>query len=149
MASPVRRRTIREATAADAGAIREIHGGGDVEEFALRLVDRATAPGTTHYIAESEGQVVAAFALTTLGRLRPGGRSRLILHEIGLRPNIRGTGIAEEIFNWLATSLGVGTGRELLALTPLGQRPSAFDAFGLSKSHQVFRWPVRDGGELR
>ncbi|MEL5959580.1 hypothetical protein AADR41_33320 [Streptomyces sp. CLV115] len=112
-------------------------------------MDRATAPGTTHYIAESEGQVVAAFALTTLGRLRPGGRSRLILHEIGLRPNIRGTGIAEEIFNWLATSLGVGTGRELLALTPLGQRPSAFDAFGLSKSHQVFRWPVRDGGELR
>ncbi|MFE7961325.1 GNAT family N-acetyltransferase [Streptomyces sp. NPDC057413] len=148
MASPVRRRTIREATPDDAVAIREIYGGGDVEEFALRVTDHATAPGTTHYVAESESRVVAAFALTALGRLRPGGKPRLILHEIKLRPNDRGTGIAEDIFGWLATCLGVGTERELLALAPPGQRPSSFDEFGLSESHQVFRWPVREGSEL-
>ncbi|MEV6050416.1 hypothetical protein [Streptomyces sp. NPDC052107] len=149
MASPVHRRTIRAATAADAGAIRELYGGGDVEEFVHRVTDRAIAPGTTHYVAESEGRVVAAFALTSLGRLRPGGKSRLMLHEIKLRPNVRGTGVAEDIFDWLATSLGVGTDLELLALASLGQRPSTFDTFGLSESHHVFRWPVREGGELQ
>ncbi|MEV6997295.1 hypothetical protein AB0N62_06295 [Streptomyces sp. NPDC093982] len=140
---------IREATAHDAGALREIYGAGDVELFAHRVTDRATAPGTTHYVAEAEGRVTAAFALTALGRLRPDGKSRLILHEIKLRPNVRGTGIAEHIFAWLATSLGVGTDRELLALASLGQRPSTFDKFGLSESHHVFRWPVREGGEPR
>ncbi|GAA3570969.1 GNAT family N-acetyltransferase [Streptomyces osmaniensis] len=145
MASPASRPAIREATAADAGALREIYGDGDVEGFAHRVTDHAAAPGTTHYVAETEGRITAAFALTTLGRLRPGGRSRLILHEIKLRPNVRGTGIAEDIFDWLASSLGVGTERELLALASLGQRPSTFDKFGLSESHHVFRWSVPEG----
>ncbi|MFE9023442.1 hypothetical protein ACFYNL_33400 [Streptomyces sp. NPDC007808] len=142
------RRTIREAVAADAPALGEIYGGGDTEEFGRRVTDRAAAPGTRHYVAESEGRVVAAFALTALGRLRPGGQSRLILHEIKLRPNDRGTGIAEDIFDWLATRLGVGRDHELLALAPIGERPSTFDRFGLTESHHVFRWPVR-GSELR
>lgn len=130
----------------DAEAIRAVYGADDAEEFASRLTVRHTAPGTTHYVAESDGQVVAAFALTALGRLRPGGKSRLILHEIKLRSNFRGTGVAEDIFRWLATSLAVGTERELLALTAPGQHPSIFDKFGLSESHHVFRWPVREGG---
>lgn len=128
-------------------ALREIYGGGDTAEFARRMTDRAHAPGTTHYVAEADGRVVAAFALTALGRLRPGGKSRLILHEIKLRPNDRGTGIAEDIFHWLGTTLGVGRDQELLALASLGQRPSTFDKFGLTESHHVFRWPVREEGE--
>ncbi|MFJ6459726.1 GNAT family N-acetyltransferase [Streptomyces sp. NPDC091387] len=139
-------RTIREATAADARAIRELYGTGGVEEFSERLTDRHGAPGTTHYVAESDQQVVAAFALTSLGRLRPGGNPRLMLHEIKLRPNSRGSGVVEDIFGWLATALAVGTGTELLALAPLGQRPSSFARFGLSESHQAFKWSVQEGG---
>jgi GNAT superfamily N-acetyltransferase len=138
-------RTIREATVADARAIRELYGFGDVEEFAARLADPPTAPGTTHYVAESDGEMVAAFALTALGRLRPGGRDRLMLHEIKLRPSVRGAGVAEDILAWLETGRAVGTERELLALAPLGQRPAAFDQFGLSESHQAFKWAVVEG----
>ncbi|MER5951005.1 hypothetical protein ABT127_33720 [Streptomyces sp. NPDC001904] len=139
-------RTIRAATAADAAAIRELYGAGGIDEFSDRLTDRDAAPGTTHYVAESDHQVVAAFALTSLGRLRPGGSSRLMLHEIKLRPNSRGSGVVEDIFGWLATTLAVGTETELLALAPLGQRPSSFDRFGLSESHQAFKWSIREGG---
>ncbi|MEU8523755.1 hypothetical protein [Streptomyces sp. NPDC048577] len=132
----------------DAEAIGKLHGSAAVEEVALRIADRRTTPGTTHYVAESDdSQIVAAFALTTLGRLRPDGKSRLILHEIKLRPNVRGTGIVEDIFTWMATSLAVGTEHELLALVAPGLHPSTFDAFGLSESHHVFKWPARDGGE--
>ncbi|MER5362409.1 hypothetical protein [Streptomyces sp. NPDC002785] len=127
----------------DAAAIRELYGAGDVEEFVLCIADRRTAPGTTYYVAESGGQIVAVFALTRLGRLRPGGKSRLMLHEIKLRPKFRGTGITEDIFGWLATNLAVGTETELLALAAPGLRPSSFDKFGLSESHHVFKWPVR------
>ncbi|MGW6843867.1 hypothetical protein [Streptomyces sp. NPDC054958] len=148
MDSPSGKYTIREATTVDAAAIRDIYGGGDVQEFTFRLADRASASATKHYIAQSEDQVIAAFALTALGRLRPGGKSRLILHEIKIRPNARGTGLTEEIFHWMAVSLGVGTDRDLLALTPLGQQPSAFDRFGLSESHKVFRWNAMNEGEL-
>ncbi|PBC84319.1 hypothetical protein SAMN05428945_1072 [Streptomyces sp. 2224.1] len=146
MDSPATQRTIRQAATGDAGAVRELYGAGEVEEFALRLSDRHTAPGTTHYVVESDGQIVAAFALTALGRLRPGGKVRLMLHEIKLRPSYRGTSVAEDILGWLATDLGVGTGRELLTLAPLGQQPSSFQRFGLTESHQAFKWPVRDGG---
>ncbi|MFG2531411.1 hypothetical protein [Streptomyces sp. NPDC048516] len=146
MDSPGTRRTIRQAAAGDAGAVRELYGAGEAEEFALRLADRHTAPGTTHYVVESDGQIVAAFALTALGRLRPGGKVRLMLHEIKLRPSYRGTSVAEDILGWLATGLGVGTERELLTLAPLGQQPSSFQRFGLTESHQAFKWPVRDGG---
>ncbi|MFJ2879403.1 GNAT family N-acetyltransferase [Streptomyces sp. NPDC086796] len=145
MAEAKRSRTIREATVADARAIRELYGFGEVEEFAARLVDPPTAPGTTHYVAESDGEMVAAFALTALGRLRPGGRDRLMLHEIKLRPSVRGAGVAEDILAWLETGRAVGTERELLALAPLGQRPAAFDQFGLSESHQVFKWAMVEG----
>ncbi|MER5548377.1 hypothetical protein ABT072_39455 [Streptomyces sp. NPDC002589] len=138
-------RTIREATVADARAIRELYGFGDVEEFAARLADPHAAPGTTHYVAVSDGEMVAAFALTALGRLRPGGRDRLMLHEIKLRPSVRGAGVAEDILAWLETGRAVGTERELLALAPLGQRPAAFDRFGLSESHQAFKWAVMEG----
>lgn len=146
MASSRPRRTIRPAAVDDAAAIRELYGFGDVQEFAARLADRRTAPGTTHYVAEWDGRVVAAFAVTALGRLRPGGRGRLMLHEIKLRPSLRGAGIAEDIFDWLAASRAVGTEAELLALAPLGQRPSSFVEFGLSESHRAFKWPVQDGG---
>lgn len=130
----------------DAEALREVYGTGEAEEFAARLADRHTASGTTHYVAEADGRVVAAFALTSLGRLRPGGRSRLFLHEIKLRPNVRGTGIAEDILDWLATGLGVGIEHELLALTPPGQPPAGFARFGLFESHHVFKWAVRKAG---
>ncbi|MFE3886277.1 GNAT family N-acetyltransferase [Streptomyces lydicus] len=146
MGSPGNRRTIRRAATGDAAAVHELYGAGEVEEFTARLSDRHTAPGTTHYVVESDGQIVAAFALTALGRLRPGGKVRLMLHEIKLRPSYRGAGVAEDILGWLATGLGVGTERELLALAPLGQQPSSFQRFGLAESHQAFKWPVRGGG---
>ncbi|MEU3819750.1 hypothetical protein AB0E74_09085 [Streptomyces sp. NPDC030392] len=130
----------------DAEALREVYGAGDAEEFAARLADRHTAPGTTHYVVEADGRVVAAFALTSLGRLRPGGRSRLFLHEIKLRSNVRGTGIADDILRWLSTGLGVGSRHELLALTPPGQPPAGFAGFGLTESHHVFKWAVPEGG---
>ncbi|MEU1471650.1 hypothetical protein ABZ434_25945 [Streptomyces sp. NPDC005761] len=146
MASPDTSRSIREATVADAGAIRELYGFGAVEEFAARLTDRRTASGTTHYVAETDGQIVAAFALTGLGRLRPGGRDRLMLHEIKLRPRFRGAGVTEQIFDWLASSRSAGSETELLALAPLGQRPAAFTRFGLSESHHAFKWSAQGGG---
>ncbi|GAA0333470.1 hypothetical protein [Streptomyces blastmyceticus] len=146
MASSEPLRTIREATVDDAGVIHELYGAGDIDEFTARLADRHTAPGTVHFVAESEGQVIAAFALTGLGRLRPGGRNRLLLHEIRLRLNARGTRVTEDILGWLATNLAVGTETELLALAPLGRRPSSFDRFGLTECHTVFKWPVLDKG---
>ncbi|MFF4542112.1 GNAT family N-acetyltransferase [Streptomyces aureus] len=145
MAEAQSSRTIREATVADARAVRELYGFGDVEEFAARLADPDTAPGTTHYVAESDSETVAVFALTALGRLRPGGRDRLMLHEIKLRPSVRGAGVAEDILAWLEKSRAVGAERELLALAPLGQRPASFDLFGLAESHQAFKWAVVEG----
>ncbi|MEU5274469.1 GNAT family N-acetyltransferase [Streptomyces hygroscopicus] len=145
MASTEQPCLIREATTEDAAAVRELYGAGAVEEFTARLGDRWTAPGTRHYVTESDGRVVAAFALTALGRLRPEGNPRLMLHEIKIRPSFRGIGVAEDILSWLAGTLGVGTETELLALAPLGQRPASFDRFDLEASHQAFKWPVRKG----
>ncbi|KOG34658.1 hypothetical protein [Streptomyces resistomycificus] len=146
MASPRTHRTIRAAAVDDAAAVQELYGFGDVQEFTDRLADRRTAPGTTHYVAERDGQVVAAFAVTALGRLRPGGRRRLMLHEIKLRPSLRGAGVAEDILDWLAASRAVGTETELLALAPLDQQPAGFAEFGLTESHRAFKRPVPDGG---
>lgn len=145
MASAERPCLIREATTEDAAAVRELYGGGAVEEFTARLGDRRTSPGTRHYVTESDGRVVAAFALTALGRLRPEGSPRLMLHEIKIRPSFRGIGVAEDILSWLAKARGVGSETELLALAPLGQRPASFDRFDLEASHQAFKWPVRKG----
>ncbi|MFJ6785788.1 hypothetical protein [Streptomyces yangpuensis] len=131
----------------DAESIREVYGADAVGDLVSRLADSRTEAGTTHYVVESDALVVAVFSVTALARLRPGGKSRLILHEIKFRPNLRGTGIAGDIFQWLATSLAVGTEYELLALTAPGQQPAVFDDFGLSESHHVFKWPVRSGGE--
>ena len=142
MADARYRRFVRRATVADATAVRDLFLAGEVAEFAARLSDGRSARGTTYYVAEAEGEIVAVFAITMLGRLRPGGGPRMLLHEIKLRANVRGTGVPEWIFRLLRTELGAGTDIELLAMSPLEQHPTVFTVFGLAPSHQIFKWPA-------
>ena len=147
MGSPDPQHRVRSATAADAAAIRDLYRDGDAAGFASRLADVGAADGTSYFVAETQGEIVAVFALTSLGRLKPGARRRVMLHEIQLRARVRGTSVVEDVFSWLQSDLGAGGEVELLALTPLEQQPSVFTRFGLSESHRIFKWAAAGWGE--
>jgi hypothetical protein len=119
-----------------------VHCGGTADEFALRLTDRCTAPATTHYVVQSDGRIIAAFAITRLGRLSPGSPPRMLLHEIKVQANARGTNVADDVLAWLRGRLRIGSEAELLLLAPLNQLPGAFGEYGLMPSHQIFKWAV-------
>jgi len=136
---------FRPAVPEDAAALAAIYRGGRREQFAAELerVGRAGS-GSRHYVAEADGEVVALFTVTELPRLNPRGRRRLLLHGMKLLGSARGTGVAEELFGWLQAELAVGSEFELLALTPPGPTPGAFEQYGLLLSHQAFKWGVAE-----
>jgi hypothetical protein len=141
--------TIRTASVGDAGAIRALHQSGDAADVAVRLSEHGAVPGTEYYVVEYRDEVIAAFTLTELGRLRSGSPPRLFLHEIKILPRFRGTELVDGILAWLETQQGVGHERELLAMTPVDQRPSAFGGFISSPSHHIFKWPAAEQQETR
>ncbi|MER7674413.1 hypothetical protein ABTY61_38950 [Kitasatospora sp. NPDC096128] len=128
----------------DAAAIHELHRCGTVADVSERLSPERALHGTTFHVVESDGEVIAAFALVELGRMRPGALPRLLMHEMRIRHRFRGTNVVDDILTWLADRKGVGRDRELLALTPLEQSPSAFRRFTAGPSHQVFKWAVAE-----
>src|SRR5882724_2614051 len=101
-------RIIREATQEDAINLCGVYQTGTAGEFASRLADKDTAPGTMHYVVESTTGVVAVFAVTAVGRLRPGGAPLVLLHDVRMHPSARGTSVPEDIFLWLRDVQNVG-----------------------------------------
>ncbi|MEU7580876.1 hypothetical protein AB0B50_25095 [Streptomyces sp. NPDC041068] len=140
-------RRIRPAVPDDADALQRIYEEDGQGDFATLLAQGGT-PGTTHYVVEGEGRVVAAFTLTRLGRLRPDGAPRVFLHEIKLSPIHRGVGLTDDVFAWLRSDMGAGRDIEVLALTSEGQEPSCMAHFGLARSHNVFKWPITPTQEI-
>ncbi|MEU4249339.1 hypothetical protein AB0F15_18200 [Amycolatopsis sp. NPDC026612] len=121
-------------------AVASFHPDGDPAEVAARLT--RPAAGTTHYLVEAVGEPVAAFSVTELARMRPGAARRLLLHDMRIRSAFRGNGVIEDIFAWLAQSLGAGREVELIALTPMDYTPSAAAPFGEEQWHRAFKWAV-------
>jgi hypothetical protein len=131
-------RQVRPATARDAGTVAMFHPGGDPAEIAARLA--RPAAGTVHYLVEVVDEPVAAFSVTELARMRPGSARRLLMHDMRIRPRFRGNGVIEDVFAWLAESLGAGREVELIALTPPDYTPSAAAPFGVDEWHHAFKW---------
>jgi hypothetical protein len=131
---------VRPATRDDTGALRLFHPDGESAEITARL--HCPVPGTMHYLVELTGRPVATFSLTELGRVRPGAARRILMHDMKIRARFRGSGVTEDIFDWLSTSLGAGRELELIALTPPEYQPSAMAHFGLVESHHAFKWAI-------
>ncbi|MEW2274860.1 hypothetical protein [Streptomyces griseofuscus] len=130
----------------DAVVIHEMHRCGVVADVAERLASDRAIPGTTFHVVELDGEVIAAFTLVELGRMRPTGLPRLLMYEMRIRPRFRGVDFVDDVFTWLEEHLGVGRERELLALAPMDQSPSVFYRFAMSPSHQVFKWAAEEPG---
>ncbi len=131
---------MRPVGVTDAAAVGALYGTEREAEMASRLARTGPAGATAYYALETGGEIAAVFALTALGRLRPGTAHRVLLHEFKLGARFRGTGAVDQVLTWLRSPAGVGPETEVLALAPPGRLPEAFARHGLVSSLQAFSW---------
>jgi hypothetical protein len=131
---------IRRATPGDAGFVQHLYQHGELSDLARRLANSGSTSDTSYYVAELRGETAALFALTRLGRLRPGSAPRFLLHEVKLKPSVRGLSVPEGVYAWLSDTFGAGRTVELIVLGPLVETPPFMADLGIIKAYHGFRW---------
>ncbi|ONF67867.1 hypothetical protein [Amycolatopsis keratiniphila] len=140
------RARFRRAVPDDADTLWSLYLCGDRDELAWRLAGADMERSTVYHVVELDREVAAVFALTELGRLRPGSPRRVLLHEIKLKPSFRGRNVPEDVFTWLAQTIGAGGETDLIVLAPPVENPPLMADRGMVKAYHAFKWPASAEG---